>query len=48
LTRRKLGYRWFLKLYRYDTPVQLLTDLADKVIGPLEAEVARLRDSPLG
>ena len=40
-------YPWFLNVHRYATPVQLLADLADKVIGPLEAEVASFR-APLG
>jgi uncharacterized protein YjbI with pentapeptide repeats len=36
-------YPWFLKPHRYETAAQLLADLADSVIGPPEAEVARLR-----
>lgn len=39
-------FPWFLEVQRYDTPVQLLAHLADKVISPLEAEVARLRGLP--
>ena len=36
-------YHWFLDLYRYASPAQLLADLKDRVIGPLEAAVAKLR-----
>jgi hypothetical protein len=36
-------YPWFLPVHRYDTPVQLLADLSDRVIGPAEAKVAELR-----
>ena len=27
-------YPWFLPVYRYDTPAQLLTELSDRVIKP--------------
>jgi hypothetical protein len=37
------AYPWFLKVYRYDTPAQLLDHLDDRVIGPVEAEVEKLR-----
>jgi hypothetical protein len=37
------AYPWFLKVYRYDSLAQLLADLKDRVIGSLEAEVAKLR-----
>ena len=37
------AYPWFLKVHRYDTPTQLLAHLNDRVIGPVEAEVAKLR-----
>jgi uncharacterized protein YjbI with pentapeptide repeats len=37
------AYPWFLKIYRYSNPAQLLVDLEDRVIGPLETEVAKLR-----
>ena len=40
------AYPWFLKIYRYSNPAQLLVDLKDRVIGPLEAEVAKLRRLP--
>lgn len=33
----------FLSVYRYDTLVQLLADLSDRVIGPAEAKVLELR-----
>ena len=36
-------YPWFLKVHPYENPAQLLVDLNDRVIGPLEAEVAKLR-----
>jgi uncharacterized protein YjbI with pentapeptide repeats len=36
-------FPWFLKVHCYDTPVQLLEHLDDRVIGPVEAEVERLR-----
>jgi uncharacterized protein YjbI with pentapeptide repeats len=36
-------YPWFLTVHRYDNQAQLLVDLKDRVIGPLEAEVAKLR-----
>jgi uncharacterized protein YjbI with pentapeptide repeats len=36
-------YPWFLEVHRYDNPGQLLGDLKDWVIGPLEAKVAQLR-----
>jgi Pentapeptide repeats (8 copies) len=37
------AYPWFLKVHAYENPAQLLVDLKDRVIGPLEAEVAKLR-----
>jgi hypothetical protein len=37
------AYPWFLKVHPYENPDQLLVDLKDRVIGPLEAEVAKLR-----
>jgi hypothetical protein len=37
------AYPWFLKVHRYDTPTQLLDHLDERVIGPVEAEVAKLR-----
>jgi len=33
----------FLPVHRYSTPVQLLADLSDRVIGPAEAKVSELR-----
>jgi hypothetical protein len=33
----------FLPVHRYDTPVRLLADLSDRVIGPAEAKVLELR-----
>ena len=29
------AYPWFLKVHRYDNPAQLLSDLEERVIGPL-------------
>ena len=40
------AYPWFLKVHPYESPAQLLADLNDRVIGPLEAEVAKLRRLP--
>ena len=37
------AYPWVLKVHRYDTQAQLLADLKDRVIYPLEVEVAKLR-----
>jgi hypothetical protein len=37
------AYPWFLKVHPYENPDQLLVDLKDRVIGPLEAAVAKLR-----
>jgi uncharacterized protein YjbI with pentapeptide repeats len=37
------AYPWFLKVHPYENPDQLLVDLQDRVVGPLEAEVAKLR-----
>ena len=37
------AYPWFLKVHSYENSAQLLVDLKDRVIGPLEAEVAKLR-----
>ena len=39
-------FPWFLKVHRYDTPTQLLNHLDDRVIGPVEAAVAKLRKVP--
>ena len=36
-------YPWFLPVYRYDSPAQLLAHLNDRVIGPVEAEVTKVR-----
>jgi hypothetical protein len=36
-------YPWFLKVHHYDDQAQLLADLEDRVVGPVEAEVAKLR-----
>jgi hypothetical protein len=33
----------FLPVHRYETPVQLLADLSDRVIGPAEAKVSEFR-----
>jgi hypothetical protein len=40
-------FPWFLKVYHYNTPTQLLDDLVDRVIGPVEAMVAKLRSAGL-
>ena len=40
------AYPWFLRVHPYESPAQLLVDLKDRVIGPLEAEVAKLRQLP--
>ena len=37
------AYPWFLKVHPYENPAQLLVDLKDRVIGPLEDAVAKLR-----
>jgi Pentapeptide repeats (8 copies) len=37
------AYQSVLKVHRYDSLAQLLADLKDRVIGPLEAAVAKLR-----
>jgi hypothetical protein len=37
------AYPWFLKVHPYKNPTQLLADLNDRVIGPVEAAVAKLR-----
>jgi uncharacterized protein YjbI with pentapeptide repeats len=37
------AYPWFLKVHSYENPAQLLVDLKDRVLGPLEAEVAKRR-----
>ena len=37
------AYPWCLKVYPYDNPAQLLAEVGDRVIGPIEAEVAKLR-----
>ena len=37
------AYPWFLKVYRYDAPAQLLTHLDERVIRPAEAKVLKLR-----
>ena len=36
-------FPWFLKVYRYDSLTELLAELKDRVIGPLEAAVTKLR-----
>jgi len=36
-------FPWFLPVHRYDTPVQLLKDLSDRVIKPSEAKVLDFR-----
>ena len=36
-------YPWFLETHRYDNPAQLLAEVGDRVIGPIEVEVAKLR-----
>jgi len=40
------AYPWFLKAHPYENPAQLLVDLKDRVIDPLETEVAKLRLLP--
>jgi hypothetical protein len=37
------AYHSVLKVHRYESLTQLLADLKDRMIGPLEAEVAKLR-----
>jgi hypothetical protein len=37
------AYPWFLKVHPYENTAQLLVDLKDRVIGPVETEVAKLR-----
>jgi uncharacterized protein YjbI with pentapeptide repeats len=37
------NFPWFLPVHRYDTPAQLLTELSDGVIEPLEARVVEIR-----
>ena len=37
------AYPWCLKVYPYDNPAQLLAEVGDMVISPIEAEVAKLR-----
>lgn len=37
---------WFLEVHRYDNPAWLLADLNGRVIGPVEDEVAKLRQTP--
>jgi hypothetical protein len=37
------AYPWFLKVHPYENPAQLLVDLKDRVIGPLEDEVTKRR-----
>ena len=37
------AYPWFLKVHTYENPTQLLSDLRNCVIDPVEAEVAKLR-----
>jgi hypothetical protein len=36
-------YPWFLKVHRYATPAQLLSELSERVIKPSEAEVLEFR-----
>jgi uncharacterized protein YjbI with pentapeptide repeats len=37
------GFRSFLPVHRYDTPAQLLTELSNRVIEPLEAKTLEIR-----
>jgi hypothetical protein len=37
----------FLPVHRYGTPMQLLADLSDRVIGPAEAKGLELRAIPV-
>jgi hypothetical protein len=37
------GFRSFLPVHRYDTPAQLLTELSNRVIEPLEAKALEIR-----
>jgi hypothetical protein len=39
------NFPWFLKVHRYDDETQLRGDLDEQVIGPVEAEVERLRST---
>jgi hypothetical protein len=36
-------YPWFLEAHRYDDPAQLIAEVGDRVISPIEAEVAKRR-----
>jgi hypothetical protein len=36
-------YPWFLKVHPYENPAQLLAEVGDRLIGPIEAEVEKLR-----
>jgi hypothetical protein len=36
-------FPWFLPVHRYDTPVQLLSELSDRVIEPLETKALEFR-----
>jgi Pentapeptide repeats (8 copies) len=38
-------FPWFLKVHRYDSQTQLLTDLGEQVIGPAERKVEDLRQA---
>jgi hypothetical protein len=42
------SFPWFLKVYRYDTPDQLLADLNERVIRPAEAKVLKLQRTTPG
>jgi Pentapeptide repeats (8 copies) len=37
-------HHWVLKPYRYDTPLELIANLADRVISPAEAKASGLRN----
>jgi uncharacterized protein YjbI with pentapeptide repeats len=39
-------YPWFLKVYRYHTSAQLLSELSDRVIKPSEAKALEFRSTP--
>ena len=38
-------YPWFLKVYRYHTSAQLLSELSDRVIKPSEAKALEFRST---
>ena len=37
---------WFLPVYRYNTPAQLLSELSDRVINPSEAKALEFHRAP--